>query len=156
MSWALQRPLHSAPSNSWSFIQQNDMCVSLQQRALENMNMQVSVQCRVPNCRKVAFRHSFMLVLRGYGVGGGHHTMGGGQGSGIRTCTYIYIYVYAHPVWGNIMYYVSQLCFGHHCPYFFLGILKLETIIFLFFLILEIKVSRIEKIKKTKGSVFFV
>ena len=23
-------------------------------------------------------------------------------------------------VWGNIMYYVSQLCFGHHCPYFFL------------------------------------
>ena len=31
------------------------------------------------------------------------------------------------------MYYVSQLCFGHHCLYFFLEILKLETIIFLIF-----------------------
>ena len=64
---------------------------------------------------------------------------------------------YPPPVWGNIMYYVSQLCFGHHCPYLFSWNFEVGNnyfFIFFIFLIPEIRVSRIKKNKKQKAPFF--
>ena len=55
------------------------MCVSLQQRTLENVEMHVSVQWRAPKCMKVAFRHNSVLVLRGTGSGGTTIPLGGAR-----------------------------------------------------------------------------
>ena len=55
------------------------------------------------------------------------------------------------------MYYVSQLCFGHQCPYLFSWNFEVGNNYFfnIFFLIPEIRVSRIKKNKKQKAPFFF-